>query len=243
MNREGLVSLIITSMVLFDLLLLGFVGCVERKYDEDNYPVVVEKENDVDDSQDVFEEEDTTQDITIPEEETIDDTGDPMDQEDLDQFTDFDESETEGMEPDTADLVEDIQTLLADIDSISVDMGNPKYPPCHGAFAKSCKQRCTYNANCPCQCDKACAKAKDCCKDLTQFCPEGEKPEDKDTSSTVDTPPTPPDTQLGPGECPKNCTSWYNGCNTCQCKDGKIGGCTKMGCPTKKEPYCKKYKT
>ena len=68
MNREGLVSLIITSMVLFDLLLLGFVGCVERKYDEDNYPVVVEKENDVDDSQDVIEEEDTTKDITIPEE-------------------------------------------------------------------------------------------------------------------------------------------------------------------------------
>ena len=67
MNREGLVSLIITSMVLFDLLLLGFVGCVERKYDEDNYPVGVEKENDVDDSQDVFEEEDTTQEITKPE--------------------------------------------------------------------------------------------------------------------------------------------------------------------------------
>jgi len=161
MNREGLVSLIITSMVLFDLFLLGFVGCTERKYDENNYPMVVEKENDIDGSQDVFEEEDTTQDIAIPEEEEVDDTGDPMDQEDLDQFTDFDESETEGMDTETADLVEDIQTMLSDIDSISVDTGNPKYPPCHGTYAKSCKQRCVYNGNCPCQCDKACAKEKD----------------------------------------------------------------------------------
>ena len=240
MSREGLVSLIITSMVLFDLFLLGFVGCTERKYDEDNYPVVVETGSDVVDNQDIYEEEDTTHETEDSGEEEIDDTGDPMDQEDLDQFTDFDESETEGMDTETADLVEDIQTMLSDIDSISVDTGNPKYPPCHGTYAKSCKQRCVYNGNCPCQCDKACAKEKDCCEDLAKFCPKAE--EDKDVSSTADT-AQPPDTQLGPGECPKNCTSWYDGCNTCQCKDGKIGGCTKMGCPTKKDPYCKKYKT
>ena len=46
--------------------------------------------------------------------------------------------------------------------------------------------------------------------------------------------------QLGPGECPKDCKTWYDGCNSCQCNGGKIGGCTKMYCPTKKEPYCKK---
>ena len=57
----------------------------------------------------------------------------------------------------------------------------------------------------------------------------------QDTNKPEDTKP-----QLGPGECPKDCKTWYNGCNTCQCNDGKIGGCTKMGCPTKKEPYCKK---
>jgi len=50
---------------------------------------------------------------------------------------------------------------------------------------------------------------------------------------------TPP---LGPGECPKMCASWYDGCNTCQCNDGKIGGCTKLPCnpSNKKDPYCKK---
>ena len=57
----------------------------------------------------------------------------------------------------------------------------------------------------------------------------------QDTNKPEDTKP-----QLGPGECPKDCKTWYDGCNTCQCNSGKIGGCTKMGCPTKKEPYCKK---
>jgi hypothetical protein len=37
-----------------------------------------------------------------------------------------------------------------------------------------------------------------------------------------------------------NCASWYDGCNTCMVKDGKIRGCTRMACRTKKEPYCKK---
>ena len=224
MNKKSAISLIATLIVVF--------GCVERKYDEENYPVVVEIGNDVEDNEDILEE----QDITISEEETtIEDAGDPMDQEDLDQFTDFNEEETRGMEPDTATLIEDIQTLLADADSTNIDSGNPKYPPCSGTFAKSCKHRCAYNANCPCQCDKACVKAKDCCKDMTQFCPIAE--EDKDAGADV------PDIQLADGECPKLCAIWYDGCNTCQCKDGKIAGCTKLACPTKKEPYCKKQKT
>jgi len=230
MSREGLVSLLITSMVLFDLFLLGFVGCSERKYDEENYPVVVETGSDVVDNQDVFEGEDTTEEEVAP----VDDIGDPMDPEDLEQFTDADEDETRGMDPDTADLVEDIQTMIdsmvEDAASINLDYS------CEGRCAKFTKGK-------PCQCDPACFKANDCCEDLAKFCPEVKKPEDKDTSPTADTAQPPPDTQLGPGECPKNCTSWYDGCNTCQCKDGKIGGCTKMGCPTKKDPYCKKYKT
>mgnify|MGYP003673081523 CR=1 FL=1 len=172
MCKEGFVSLLITSMVLFDLFLLGFVGCVERKYDEENYPVVVETGSDVVDNQDVFEGEDTTEEEEVAE---IDDTGDPMDPEDLEQFTDVDEDETRGMDPDTADLVEDIQTMLdvlvGDPDSISIDMGSPKWPPCNGMFATSCKNRCAYNGNCPCQCDLACVKAKDCCENQAKFCP------------------------------------------------------------------------
>ena len=57
----------------------------------------------------------------------------------------------------------------------------------------------------------------------------------QDTNKPEDT-----KSQLGPGECPKNCKTWYDGCNTCQCNDGKIGGCTKLFCPTPKQPYCKK---
>jgi len=64
-----------------------------------------------------------------------------------------------------------------------------------------------------------------------------------DTHKPKDT-HTPQDTAqpLGPGECPKMCASWYDGCNTCQCNDGKIGGCTKLPCnpSNKKDPYCKK---
>ena len=257
-------------MVVFNLCLLGFSGCVERKYNEENYPVVVENESVDVDNQDALESEDSTVEEEIAE---IDDTGDPMDPEDLEQFTDADEDETRGMDPDTADLVEDIQTMLdilvGDPDSISIDMGNPKYPPCNGQFATSCKHRCLYNANCPCHCDNACTKAKDCCEDQAEYC-STPKPATKDAgsplldsgstapdsgSSTVDAGSTvadtgatstdtsgSSDTQLAPGECPKNCAVWYNGCNTCQCKDGTIGGCTKMGCPTKAAPYCKIFK-
>ena len=64
-----------------------------------------------------------------------------------------------------------------------------------------------------------------------------------DTHKPKDTHPAQDTAQpLGPGECPKMCASWYDGCNTCQCNDGKIGGCTKLPCnpSNKKEPYCKK---
>ena len=223
MNREGLILLIILTVVF---------GCVERKYDEENYPVVVETGSDVVDNQDIYEEEDTVYETEDSGEEEIEDTGELMDQEDLDQFVDVGEEETEEMDIEPAESIEDVETTLGDPDSTSIDSGNPKYPPCSGVFAKSCKHRCTYNGNCPCQCDKACTKAKDCCKDMAQFCSEANKPEDKDASTS--------DAQLGPGECPKLCATWYDGCNTCQCNDGKIGGCTKLACPTKKEPYCKK---
>ena len=242
MSREGLVSLLITSMVVFDLCLLGFSGCVERKYDEENYPVVVETGSDVVDNQDVLEGEDSTEEEVAQ----IDDTGDPMDPEDLEQFTDADEDLTRGMDVETAELVEDIQamldTMVGDSDSISLDMGNPKYPPCHGAYATSCQNRCAYNGNCPCQCDNACTKAKDCCEDQAKFCPITKPPPTDTGSSLSDTSGSSSDTQLAPGECPKNCGVWYDGCNTCQCKDGTIGGCTKMGCPTKAAPYCKFFK-
>ena len=39
--------------------------------------------------------------------------------------------------------------------------------------------------------------------------------------------------------CPKECATWFDGCNNCFCKTiGEIGGCTRKFCITKKEPFC-----
>jgi len=29
---------------------------------------------------------------------------------------------------------------------------------------------------------------------------------------------------------PEDCIKWYDGCNTCEVVDGKIGACTEMAC-------------
>lgn len=42
-----------------------------------------------------------------------------------------------------------------------------------------------------------------------------------------------------PKRCPRNCKTWYDGCNTCFCKNGKITGCTKKFCRKYGKPYCK----
>ena len=240
MSREGLVSLIITLTVVFDLCLLGSSGCVEREYDEDNYPMVVEIGSDVVDNQDAFEGEDSTEEEEVSP--PVVDTGVWFD-----QFTEDKCAQCPECCVDSSVMPDEPQVQ---------DKGNPKYPPCSGMFATSCKNRCAYNGNCPCQCDGACTKAKDCCEDRAKFCP----PPSADATDTggpstavddtvadtgagwPDASGPSPDAQLAPGECPKNCGVWYDGCNTCQCKDGTIGGCTKMGCPTKAAPYCKFFK-
>ena len=230
MSKEGLVSSLITLTVVFDLCLLGFSGCVEREYNEDNYPMVVETESDVVDNQDVFEGEDSTEEEEISP--LVVDTGVWFD-----QFTEDKCAQCPECCVDSSVMPDEPQVQ---------DKGNPKYPPCHGVFATSCQNRCVYNGNCPCQCDKACTKAKDCCEDLVKFCPPPSDAGDAvaDTGANLpDTSGSSADAQLAPGECPKNCGVWYNGCNTCQCKDGTIGGCTKMGCPTKDAPYCKQLKS
>lgn len=37
---------------------------------------------------------------------------------------------------------------------------------------------------------------------------------------------------------PKDCLAWYDGCNTCNLVDGKIGVCTDMACFALSDPYC-----
>lgn len=48
-------------------------------------------------------------------------------------------------------------------------------------------------------------------------------------------------TQTAPGQLPKACSKWFDGCNTCEAKNGKLLGCTRKLCPTQKQPYCIRY--
>jgi putative hemolysin len=47
---------------------------------------------------------------------------------------------------------------------------------------------------------------------------------------------------LGTGEDLTNCTSYFDGCNTCMVSGGVIGGCTKMLCKNPTQPTCLAYK-
>ena len=40
---------------------------------------------------------------------------------------------------------------------------------------------------------------------------------------------------------PKNCVTWYDGCNTCSVSNGILQGCTLMMCITQTEPYCQVF--
>lgn len=40
------------------------------------------------------------------------------------------------------------------------------------------------------------------------------------------------------GTCPRDCKSWYDGCNTCRCNNGKIESCTERFCIRRDTPRC-----
>ena len=42
---------------------------------------------------------------------------------------------------------------------------------------------------------------------------------------------------------PRNCLTWYDGCNTCSVLNGEIQACTLMMCFTQNEPYCQTFTT
>ena len=42
---------------------------------------------------------------------------------------------------------------------------------------------------------------------------------------------------------PMNCNTWYDGCNTCQVRNGVLGGCTRMMCFRMDTPYCTRFET
>ena len=49
------------------------------------------------------------------------------------------------------------------------------------------------------------------------------------------------------GDCisniPSNCATWFDGCNTCQVRDGRADMCTLMYCFTLNTPYCMHFTT
>jgi hypothetical protein len=47
-----------------------------------------------------------------------------------------------------------------------------------------------------------------------------------------------PPEPVEPDIIPLNCVSWHDGCNTCQVRNGQIGGCTMMMCFTNDHPHC-----
>ena len=42
---------------------------------------------------------------------------------------------------------------------------------------------------------------------------------------------------------PADCASWFDGCNTCQVRNGNIGGCTMMMCFRQGNPHCLSFDT
>ena len=52
-----------------------------------------------------------------------------------------------------------------------------------------------------------------------------------------------PPTQNNQNNIPINCISWYDGCNTCQVRNGQIGACTRMMCFREDNPYCLRFET
>ncbi len=45
------------------------------------------------------------------------------------------------------------------------------------------------------------------------------------------------------GSCPRNCVSWYDGCNTCACQNGRTTSCTRRYCKRKTSSRCLKRYT
>jgi len=53
--------------------------------------------------------------------------------------------------------------------------------------------------------------------------------------------PVDPPPPLGLPRVPRGCSTWFDGCNTCQVVRGADFACTEMMCFTLSEPYCQTY--
>lgn len=53
--------------------------------------------------------------------------------------------------------------------------------------------------------------------------------------------PTPPPSPPSQTPCHAGCRRWFDGCNTCSCRDGEIAACTKMYCLNYATAACREY--
>ena len=206
-------------IILFFILL---VGCVDRPYDEAYFvgegDDIIEPEDDIIEPEEDIEE-DVVEDTYEPEEDVVEDDVEPEEDIERDTAWEFDAVE------------EDVVSVDADDEDTWVDTFVPEdtWQPQDTHTAK--------DTHTPQDTWTPPKDTKDTWQQDTKdtYHQDTKDTHHTDTHTSQDTKP-----QLGPGECPKDCKTWYDGCNTCQCNDGKIGGCTKMFCPTPKQPYCKK---
>tara|TARA_A100001015_G_scaffold280964_1_gene343739 strand:- start:90 stop:1355 length:1266 start_codon:yes stop_codon:yes gene_type:complete len=52
-----------------------------------------------------------------------------------------------------------------------------------------------------------------------------------------------PPTRDNHNNIPHSCSAWFDGCNTCQVRDGQLGACTRVMCFRMDTPYCKVFDT
>ncbi|MAD57151.1 MAG: hypothetical protein CMK44_01080 [Porticoccus sp.] len=52
-----------------------------------------------------------------------------------------------------------------------------------------------------------------------------------------------PPTRENHNNIPHSCSAWFDGCNTCQVRNGQIGSCTRVMCFRVDTPYCKVFDT
>jgi hypothetical protein len=198
-------------IILFFILL---AGCVDRPYNEAYFigegEDIIEPEEDIVEPEEDVYEEDVVEDTYEPEENVVEDVIEPEEDIERDTVWEFDAVE------------EDVVSVDADDEDTWVDTYIPEdtWQP-EDTYTPQDTYQPPQDTWTPPQ--------------DTYTPPKDTYQPPQDTNKPEDTKP-----QLGPGECPKDCKTWYDGCNSCQCNGGKIGGCTKMYCPTKKEPYCKK---
>ena len=88
-----------------------------------------------------------------------------------------------------------------------------------------------------------CEDTQSCVRPWMTSCPSIQLPSPSIPPPIVHvTDPLPPPLNEKPS-IPKDCVSWFDGCNRCMVHDGKLNACTRMYCYSQQDnPHCMSYK-